>query len=348
MRISGLTGEAMGQIVSLRKQEYLEYLQCDEWKAFRKRITAIRGRRMKKLPAMQFYTGDWMKDPNLARCSYGAKGLLMDLLCVCHEHNPRGLLCEDDGVTPWSDEDVLRACRCYDHREGIYLLHELLTKNVLSRNETGCIYNRRMVRDEELRALRAECGKKGAKGRWGNNSGGGSQTDGKSDSKTDSKTDAEDMANAMAKGMRNDGSSSSSSSSSSDNNKSATRSSCRRKKFCDADFTLAQFIFARIQDLNPANKLPNFETWANDIRLMRERDQRTHDEIKALFTWANNDEFWQTNILCPSTLRKQWDQLTIKRRGQAHGKGHQSSGAGWQAEIDRAIIEQGVDSGDIH
>lgn len=46
---------------------------------------------------------------------------------------------------------------------------------------------------------------------------------------------------------------------------------------------------------------------------MRVRDKRTHYEICDLFQWANRDEFWKDNILSPSSLRKQWDQLTTKR-----------------------------------
>ena len=46
---------------------------------------------------------------------------------------------------------------------------------------------------------------------------------------------------------------------------------------------------------------------------MRVQDKRTHYEICDLFQWANRDEFWKDNILSPSSLRKQWDQLTTKR-----------------------------------
>ncbi len=46
---------------------------------------------------------------------------------------------------------------------------------------------------------------------------------------------------------------------------------------------------------------------------MRVQDNRTHYEICDLFQWANRDEFWKDNILSPSSLRKQWDQLTTKR-----------------------------------
>lgn len=89
-------------------------------------------------------------------------------------------------------------------------------------------------------------------------------------------------------------------------------------KFSDDDMKLAKWIFEKIQNLKP-NSDPNakpkggFEKWANDIRLMRECDGRTHREICELFQWANLDGFWKTNILSPAKLREKWDQLDIKR-----------------------------------
>lgn len=85
------------------------------------------------------------------------------------------------------------------------------------------------------------------------------------------------------------------------------------KKFTDADSQLAEFMLAKIRELNPGHKEPNLNGWSNAIRLMRERDQRTHDEIRSLFIWANGHQFWKTNILSPDSLRKQWDKLTIQR-----------------------------------
>jgi hypothetical protein len=53
---------------------------------------------------------------------------------------------------------------------------------------------------------------------------------------------------------------------------------------------------------------------------MRERDDRTHYEIAALFKWACNDKFWKGNVLCPATLRDKWTQLDIKRNKQQTGE----------------------------
>lgn len=84
----------------------------------------------------------------------------------------------------------------------------------------------------------------------------------------------------------------------------------------------SEFIFELIKSINPKHKKPDLDAWANDIRLMQERDGHTDGEMRSLFEWANNHHFWKTNILSPSTLRKQWDRLVIQRDngGDSNGK----------------------------
>ncbi|WP_046099015.1 helix-turn-helix domain-containing protein, partial [Avibacterium paragallinarum] len=77
-----------------------------------------------------------------------------------------------------------------------------------------------------------------------------------------------------------------------------------RFKFSDDDMTAGQWIFGLVKKLNPSVKAPSFDSWANEIRLMRERDGRTHREICELFQWANQDSFWKANILSPAKLRE--------------------------------------------
>ena len=81
------------------------------------------------------------------------------------------------------------------------------------------------------------------------------------------------------------------------------------------DLTAAEFIHGKVLVVNPTAKTPNWAQWANDIRLMRTQLGYTHHEICSLFKWANLDPFWSANVLCPKTLRKQWDKLTAKRAG---------------------------------
>lgn len=78
------------------------------------------------------------------------------------------------------------------------------------------------------------------------------------------------------------------------------------------DLDLAEYMFTRIQSVIPKSKAPNYDSWTNDIRLMRERDNLTHDRIKQVFVWANKDSFWQTNIRSPSTLRDKFPLLDVK------------------------------------
>ena len=89
------------------------------------------------------------------------------------------------------------------------------------------------------------------------------------------------------------------------------------------DETCARYCFGLVKRLDASAKPPNFDTWGNDVRLMVERDKRTHREICELFLWANNDSFWQSNILSPAKLREKWNQLIIKRgtpqKGAVHG-----------------------------
>jgi len=89
--------------------------------------------------------------------------------------------------------------------------------------------------------------------------------------------------------------------------------------FSGKDGYTALFIENTLLDMNPKMKQQNIDLWSNTIRLMRERDKRTHDEIKELFLWANNDDFWHQNILSPEKLRKQWDTLVIQRKAKLNG-----------------------------
>lgn len=78
------------------------------------------------------------------------------------------------------------------------------------------------------------------------------------------------------------------------------------------DLTCAEYIFNKVLIVNPTAKQPNWPDWANQVRLMRVQDKRTHHDICKLFKFANSDSFWASNVLCPKTLRKQWDKLNAK------------------------------------
>jgi hypothetical protein len=115
---------------------------------------------MSKLPAFQFYPGDWMKDPSLRSVSFAARGLWVDMLCLMFEGGfKRGFMCHPNGkaiTTP-------QLCRIVggSAEEILPLLDELEATGVFSKTENGVIFSRRMVRDEERRKLLSDAGKRG-------------------------------------------------------------------------------------------------------------------------------------------------------------------------------------------
>lgn len=79
------------------------------------------------------------------------------------------------------------------------------------------------------------------------------------------------------------------------------------------DEKCARWLFGVVQQTAPTAREPNYATWSNDVRLIRERDGRTHREICELFQWAHSDAFWCANILCPKSLRDKWNRLAAQR-----------------------------------
>jgi biotin operon repressor len=111
-----------------------------------------------KFPASQWYWADWMKDPAVRSVSYAARGLWMDMLSLMHESDRRGYL-QVNGK--FVSAELLARMTGGSTDEVSRLLQELEDSGVFSRSDDGCIYSRRMVRDERKRALCSEAGKKG-------------------------------------------------------------------------------------------------------------------------------------------------------------------------------------------
>jgi predicted phage replisome organizer len=101
----------------------------------------------------------------------------------------------------------------------------------------------------------------------------------------------------------------------------------KKKRKYDPDsieYQLSQRLYNRILDNSPDYKEPDFHLWADHVRLMMERDDRTAEQIAWLIDWVQQDSFWMTNILSTAKLRQKWDQLVMQMRksrgGHTHGK----------------------------
>jgi hypothetical protein len=83
-------------------------------------------------------------------------------------------------------------------------------------------------------------------------------------------------------------------------------------KFQTCDMEMAQQLFSLILENHENAKKPDFDKWADDFRLMRERDKRTEEQLRYLIDWSQSNDFWKGNILSPAKLRKHFDSLAIK------------------------------------
>lgn len=108
-----------------------------------------------KRPSFQFYPGDWLRNTKLRACSIEARGLAIDMMCFMHQGDPYGHLKVNDVVIL----DVNLASMVGLTLDEFKRLSDELEKfGVFKRDESGCIYSPRMIRDEDVRNKRAAGG----------------------------------------------------------------------------------------------------------------------------------------------------------------------------------------------
>ena len=104
------------------------------------------------------------------------------------------------------------------------------------------------------------------------------------------------------------------------NNTSSPKATKKDKYTSDSPYyQMAQYLYDWIKKNNPIAKEPNWQQWADDFRKIVEIDKRETKGIKKVIDFSQTDDFWHTNILSPSKLRKQYEQLygkSIKTKKQ--------------------------------
>lgn len=114
---------------------------------------------MPKLPAIQFYPGDWRKDVGVQSLTFHDRGVWFEILMLMHESERRGVLTLNGSKMP---ESALARLLGLDKQILTTTLSELLTSGVASLDpDTGALMCRRMVRDEHIRNVRVAAGKLG-------------------------------------------------------------------------------------------------------------------------------------------------------------------------------------------
>jgi len=94
----------------------------------------------------KFYPNDWLSDPNLNMCSYAAKGIWMDLICLAHNSEKYGfLIVNGRNLDEKSLKKVLKLTK-----KGLKPFSELVKNGVIGIAEDGSYYSRRLLKEKRL------------------------------------------------------------------------------------------------------------------------------------------------------------------------------------------------------
>lgn len=97
-----------------------------------------------------------------------------------------------------------------------------------------------------------------------------------------------------------------------------TKENQRSQTFSETDKSLVQLLIDMMLENEPNSHTISCLTekrqieWINSCRLMREKDKRTPEQIKALIEFSQNDKFWKANILSFPKLREKQDMLILR------------------------------------
>ena len=229
-----------------------------------------------KSPAFQFYPADYLSDSNTIAFTAEQDGHYLRLLCLCWL----------EGSIPIDPRPLLKGGATITDE----CLNPVLRCFRLNRKKTALVHPR----------LDAERCKQIA---WREKSSAG----GKASALIKRTLNGGNGASRVVQPLVNTMSSSSSSSSSS---KKTT------PEFDAWDMSMAKRLFNHCLRSVPSSKVPNYQEWANEFRLIRERDKRSKNDIYAILAWMLGDEFWAGQIRSPQKLRKHYETMYAKRNSE--------------------------------
>lgn len=111
-----------------------------------------------KLPAIQFYPGDWKRDIGVQSLSLHDRMVWFELLMLMHDSEKRGYLLLNG--KPMSSASIARNIGISVEDFDVSM-RNIVEAGVSSIDDNGVLFSRRIVRDEHIRQVRREAGKKG-------------------------------------------------------------------------------------------------------------------------------------------------------------------------------------------
>jgi len=232
-----------------------------------------------KSPAFQFYPADYLSDMNTIAFTAEQDGHYLRLLCICWL----------EGSIPSESNKLRRLLKGGDDLDE-ECLQQVLDCFVQVKNKT-------IMSHPRLDAER--CKQK----LWREKSSAG----GKASALIKRTLAGGNGASRVVQPKGNTMSSSSSSSSSSKKTKT---------EFDSWDMSMAKRLFNHCLKSVPSSKVPNYQEWANEFRLMRAQDKRSKDCIYEILCWMTDDAFWSGQIRSPAKLRKHYETMYAKRNSK--------------------------------
>jgi hypothetical protein len=107
-----------------------------------------------------WFWSDWLGDQAVRRLTPAERGVWIDLLALMAAAAPAGYLCDDKG-RPLTLQEIARVTNAGSPDEVAELVAGILDKGAASRDRTGRLFNRRMVRDAAMAAKKSRNGKAG-------------------------------------------------------------------------------------------------------------------------------------------------------------------------------------------
>jgi len=111
-----------------------------------------------KMPYIKFYGRDWLSEQGLRLSSLSARGAWIDMLCWMATGDRHGYM-ERNGEPYTEDQIAMLIGTDKGTLKG--LIEELKKNGVLSYDDRGCIYSRRLVNDMNKHDMAVESGKRG-------------------------------------------------------------------------------------------------------------------------------------------------------------------------------------------
>src|SRR5262249_15052225 len=77
------------------------------------------------------------------------------------------------------------------------------------------------------------------------------------------------------------------------------------------DLVFADRMIRDIRAMHPGFKEPARQKWAGEIRLMREQDKRSFEDLTKVWERSRADKLWLSKLLSPTAFRRHFDKLWV-------------------------------------